>query len=197
MKDKSINNPTWTRVIIVVIVSVAYGIWFNFLDSAAYCKDPVNRLDCTPIGQILGNNEVYQPWNILGHCIPGLFMLLLIPKKAELFVAGVLISSAMMDSPLWGVTRLLMHNLPLWHINGDNLYAATWSLSEWIVYYYNPFESYQVWEDYWLYPGLPNAAMIFWSVAGRLIGATFLIFWQSRQESMCKEFSLKNLLLKR
>jgi hypothetical protein len=93
-------------------------------------------------------------------------MLLFRPRKAELFVAGALISSAVMDSPLWGVSRLL-HGLPLWHIEGDNLFVPTQSFAQWIVYYYDPIEFYQVWRDYWLASGLPNAAMIFWSVVLR------------------------------
>jgi hypothetical protein len=190
------GGGTWTRrrIIIIIIISILYGLWFNFLDSAAYCDDSVDGRHCIPVGQILGNNDVYQPWNIIGHCIPGLFMLLFEPRKAELFIAGVLISSAVMDSPLWGVARSL-HGLPLWHIEGDNLFAPTYNIVQWIVYYYNPLGFYQVWGDYWLAPGLPNASMIFWSIVLRLVGAVLLIWWQDRQESMGEEFSLKKLLL--
>lgn len=50
-------------------------------------------------------------------------MLLFIPRRVELFIAGVLILSAVMGSPLWGVMKLNVHNLPLWHKEGKNLYA--------------------------------------------------------------------------
>jgi hypothetical protein len=101
-------HKTWTRrrIGIIVGVAVVYGVWFNYLDSAAYCEVEGTYKNCISVGQTLGGNLYYQPWNIIGHCIPGLFLLLLSPKKAELFLAGVLISSAVMDSPLWGAMRL-------------------------------------------------------------------------------------------
>jgi hypothetical protein len=191
-------HKTWTRrrIGIIVGVAVVYGVWFNYLDSAAYCEVEGTYKNCISVGQTLGGNLYYQPWNIIGHCIPGLFLLLLSPKKAELFLAGVLISSAVMDSPLWGGMRLAhVPPLPLWHIQGDNDFAITWNLWEWTVYYYNPIGGYQVWEDYWLAPGLPTAAMIFWSVALRIILAAVLIIWQNRQEEEGKEFSLKEIVL--
>jgi hypothetical protein len=191
-------HKSWTgrRIAIVIGVAIVYGIWFNYLDSAAYCETEGIYKDCIAVGQTLGGNVYYQPWNIIGHCIPGLFLLLLMPKKAELFLAGVLISSAIMDSPLWGVMRLAhVPPLPLWHMQGDNPFAITWNLWEWTVYYYNPIGGYGVWQDYWLAPGLPNAAMIFWSVAVRLILAAMLILWQNRQEEAGKEFSLKEIIL--
>ncbi|HEX2409193.1 MAG TPA: hypothetical protein VHJ38_18485 [Nitrososphaeraceae archaeon] len=42
------NKRTVTAVIVVVIV---YGLWFNLLDSAAYCKDNTQPKDCIPIGK--------------------------------------------------------------------------------------------------------------------------------------------------
>ena len=74
-------------------------------------------------------------WNIMGHCIPGLFMLL--PKKLELFIAGILISSVVMDSPMWGAMKL-WHGLPLWHVEGKNNFATTSSFVAWVTAYYNP-----------------------------------------------------------
>jgi hypothetical protein len=208
------TNKTWTkkRVVVIVVVAFAYGIWFNILDSAAYCEDRKNGEDCVPnvpIGNmfVIGDKNVYQPWNIIGHCIPGLFMLLLQPRKIELFVAGVLISSAVMDSPLWGVAKLYVYDLPLWHevtvvnINGtttSNCYAPTESLSDWIVYYYNPSGTCQLWEgDGFPWAGLPTGALMLLSLIGRLVGGAALIWWQNRQESLGKEFSLSNILLKR
>jgi hypothetical protein len=194
-------DRTWTRKRIFIIIGVAiiYGIWFNYLDSAARCPVAVEecRKDCNPeaIGGILGDNNFYQPWNIIGHCLPGLFILLLMPKKVELFLAGVLISSAVMDSPMWGVMRIA-HNLPLWHMQGGINFVETCNIWDWTYYYYKPIGSYAVWEDSWLGPGLPNAAMIFWSVVLRVILAGVLISWQVQQEAEGKEFSLiKKILL--
>lgn len=193
------GSKTWTkkRISIIVGVAVGYGIWFNYLDAAAYCPDS-SKTNCIAVGQILGDNRYYQPWNIIGHCIPGLFILLLMPKRFELFLAGVLISSAIMDSPLWGVMRLV-HGLPLWHMVGNINFVPTSidlnGLFQWIVYYYNPIGLYPVWQDNWLGSGLPNAALIFWSVALRVIIASLLIVWQERQEAEGKEFSLKKIIL--
>ena len=91
---------------------------------------------------MFGGDRIYQPWNVIGHLIPGLFLVWWTPKKLELFVAGALISSIIMDSPLWGVIRL-EHHLPLWYINdmGEN-FVNTWNLSNWIYYYYNPLGIY-------------------------------------------------------
>jgi hypothetical protein len=192
--------PTWTkrRLLIVVAVALVYGIWFNFLDSAAYCpnqgeKDCDDKCSPVSIGSMFGGDLVYQPWNVIGHCIPGLFLVWWTPKRLELFIAGALISSVIMDSPLWGVIRL-GHHLPLWYMNekGEN-FVNTCDLGKWIEYYYKPNGLYPVWNTQ---SGLPNAAMIFWSIIGRSVAAILLIYFQSRQEKMGKDFSLVNSVLK-
>jgi hypothetical protein len=197
------EKKTWTkeRIFSIVVVAVIYGLWFNFLDSAAYITESNQNITA---GMMVGgksDNEVYQPWNIIGHCIPGLILLAFFPKKFELFIASILISSAIMDSPLWGAAKL-MHNLPLWYmVNGVNFVPTTIDFNgflQWITYYYNPIGFYPVWEDNWPKDsGLPNAALIFWSVILRFIFAILLIYWQDRQERMNKEFSLlkKTLLI--
>jgi hypothetical protein len=63
------------------------------------------KCDVIPVGDLLGGNAYYQLWNVIGHLIPGLLLVWLTPKKVELFVAGALISSVVMDSPLWGFIR--------------------------------------------------------------------------------------------
>jgi hypothetical protein len=196
------RSSTWTkkRIVIIVSISIVYGIWFNYLDAAAYCP-PNPDGKCIPVGKILGDNKYYQPWNIIGHAIPALLLLTLFPKKTELFLASILISSAVMDSPLWGVMRLA-HGLPLWHIaEGVNFVPTTIDLNglwQWIVYYYNPIGAYPVWADNWPEgSGLPNAALIFWSVALRVVFAMALILWQKKQEAEGKEFSLNNIILLR
>ena len=131
------QKRSWSKkriFVVIILIAVGYGIWFNYLDSAKYCyQDNTNNRKCADIGGILGNNRIYQPWNIIGHCLPGLFLLLMTPKKWELFVAGVLLSTAVMDSPLWGVMRLA-HNLPLWHsVNGN--FEDTTNITDWIVFY--------------------------------------------------------------
>jgi hypothetical protein len=57
-------------VIAVIVVAIVYALWFNVLDSAAYCKDNTQPKDCIPIGVILGENNIYQLWTIIGHIIP-------------------------------------------------------------------------------------------------------------------------------
>lgn len=97
-----------------------------------------------------------------------------------------------MDSPLWGVLRL-EHGLPLWYMNetGDN-FVNTCNIGNWILYYYHPTGSYAVWNN----PlGFPSAAILFWSIIGRALGASLLIWWQARQEKEGKEFSLPKLVL--
>jgi hypothetical protein len=55
-----------------------------------------NNNVCKSLGDIFGGNFYYQPWNVLGHMIPGLFLLLLFWNKKEelaiieLFLAGIL-----------------------------------------------------------------------------------------------------------
>ena len=192
--------PTWTkrRLLIVVAVALVYGIWFNFLDSAAYCPNQGTRdcnEQCSPIsiGDMFGGDLIYQPWNVIGHCIPGLFLVLWTPKRLELFIAGALISSIIMDSPLWGVIRL-GHQLPLWYLdeNGKN-FVNTCDLTKWISYYYNPIGSYAVWNTP---SGLPNAAMIFWSIIGRAVAVVLLIVLQAKQEKKGKDFSLVKSILR-
>jgi hypothetical protein len=186
------RKKTWTsrRIIIIVSVSVIYGMWFNFLDTLVFCYN--NHTICKSVGEIFGGNIKYQPWNIIGHIIPGMFMLLFFKSKKErdeiaiieLFIAGILISTAVMDSPLWGAVRIWWHHFDLWYITPppDPHQAPTTDIIKWIIFYYNPVGNYLVWDGSWILPGLPNAAMIFWSVAGRIAGAITLIFWQYRQE---------------
>jgi len=53
-------NKTWTKktIIIVIVVAISYGMWFNLIDSLAYCQqlDNKNHFDhtCTSIGEIFG-----------------------------------------------------------------------------------------------------------------------------------------------
>jgi len=50
---------TWNKrtVTAVIVVAIVYGLWFNVLDSAAYCKDKTQPKDCIPIGVILGDTN--------------------------------------------------------------------------------------------------------------------------------------------
>lgn len=192
--------PTWTRrrILIVIAVGIVYGLWFNILDSAAYCPDQVKKScdeKCSPIsiGSILGGDQIYQPWNVIGHLIPGLFLVWWTPKRLELFVVGALISSVIMDSPLWGVIRL-EHGLPLWYMDakGEN-FVNTCDIGKWILYYYNPIGLYPVWDT----PiGLPTALMLFWSIIGRSLAAGLLIWRQTKREKENKEFSLMKLIFR-
>jgi hypothetical protein len=92
--------------------------------------------------------------------------------------------------------RTYEHALPLWHINiGQNIesFSNTCDIHKWIQFYYNPVGNYGVWD---INSGLPSAAMIFWSLIGRSLGAGLLIWWQNRQEEEGKEFSLPKLILR-
>lgn len=199
-------KPTWTsrRIIIVISIAILYGLWFNILDSAGYCLNQQElqsnscdvRCVILPVGQMFGGDQLYQPWNVIGHLIPGLFLVWLTPKKVELFVAGALISSVVMDSPLWGTVRIDVHVLPLWHIDNSQdseSFSNTCDLHEWIQFYYNPVGTYGVWD---INSSIPSAALIFWSLVLRSLGAGLLIWWQARQEEQGKEFSLPKLMLR-
>jgi hypothetical protein len=139
------------------------------------------------VGKLFDNNSLYQPWNIIGHFIPGLFLLLFLPKKIELVIVGVLISSSIMDSPLWGIVRIVNGD-PLWHMEGKVNFVETNNLIEWIVYYYNPIGDHQVWKDSWPIKGQPTAALIFWSIIARIVGSIILIKWEDKQDREKKRF---------
>ena len=156
----------------MILISIGYGTWFNYLDSAKYCSD--DGKICEDIGTILGGNSIYQPWNIIGHCITGLFLILLTPKRWGLFLAGVLISSSVMDSPLWGLMRLT-HDLPLWDAGIDCEIRDTSSFIDWLVFYYNPIGTCQVWKDPWPVSGQPTSMLIFWSIVSRVVITIVLI----------------------
>ena len=202
----STKTNTWKKstVIIVIVVSITYGMWFNLLDSLTYCQSTSESNhsfthQCTSIGQIFAgsneySNQFYQPWNIIGHCLPGLFMALMFrEKKLELFVAGVLISTVVMDSPLWGFERKFFHGLPLW----DGIPPFTYNVVDWIKYYYNPVGFYSVWDTNWLFPNFPNAVTIFWSLVARITAAILLIWYQHREETNGRHFSLKSMLIRK
>ena len=210
MVTKNKREQTWNNKSITILVSVAivYGLWFNFVDSAAYCPDKMKQdanQKCVSIGEIIGKTKgdnlnatkatnIYQLWNVIGHFIPGLFLALYFKKRLEYLVAGTLISSTVMDSPLWGVAKLL-HGLRLWHES----FSSTDDFGKWLIFYYNPGGQYLVWEKTINIFGFefPTAAMIFWSIVIRIILAILLISWQNKQEKEGKEFSLRNILLGR
>ena len=159
----------------IILVSVGYATWFDLLDSIAYCPVSNIPINCLSIGEVFGGNHIYQPWNIIGHFIPTLFMFFLKPLKIEYFIVVFLLSTLVMDSPVWGVERLLRGNL-LWTEN----HIPTTSIVEWIKYYYNPFDLYGVWDHDWLFQNFPSAAVIFWSIAGRLAIVISLICLEKR-----------------
>ena len=166
----SILIPTWTkrRIVFVIAVALLYGTWFNIVDSAGYCLNQEKlqescdeKCSVLSIGQYLEDISSINLWNVIGHLISRLFLVWWTPKKVELFVAGDLISSVVMDSPLWGVIREEGHNLPLWHIvETEENFVNTCDVDKWIQFYYNPGGSYGVWD---ISSGFPSAAMIFWS----------------------------------
>lgn len=169
---------TWNKriVVVIILVAISYGVWFDYLDSLP------------GIGALFGGNKIYQPWNIIGHTIPGLFMLILDPRKIEYFIAGFLISTAVMDLPVWGVERLA-HGGILWTQHGN-----TYSITKWMEFYYNPFGVYGVWSG-----TFPTASVIFVSVFLRLIGAGILIWLQHHLEKYYyfHKIGLKTLISQR
>jgi hypothetical protein len=169
------EDKTWPKKIIIIIISIsiAYGLWFDYLDSIPTA------------GKIFGGNLIYQPWNIIGHLIPGLFLLLTLPDKFEIFIAAFLISTVVMDSPMWGIERIYMHHGVLW-----NQTTNTSDMANWILFYYNPLGTYGVWDG-----TFPTASVMFVSLAARLAVAIFLITYQSKIESeINRQVNLKQLI---
>jgi hypothetical protein len=208
------NDKTWTkkRLAVIIAIAIVYGLWFNLMDSVVFCRfsSTDSKVTCDSIGQIFGGNELYQMWNIGGHFIPGLFMLFGFKEhRLELFLAGFLISTVVMDSPLWGIERKGFHGFSLWKAQTEASesisnpphcpvqHSLTYSIKDWIVYYYNPMGFYLVWDCPWLFPNFPSAAAIFWSLVGRILAAALLIWYQERIESRGQYFSLKETLLRR
>lgn len=173
-----IKVTIWTkkRIIIIILVSISYATWFDLLDSIAYCPVTGIPINCLSIGEVFGGNYIYQPWNIAGHFIPALFMFFLKPLRIEYFIAVFLLSTTVMDSPVWGLERLLRGNL-LWTEN----HIPTTSITEWIKYYYNPIGFYGVWDRDWLFVNFPFAAAIFWSLIIRILCVVLLIIIEKRK----------------
>ncbi len=160
----------------VIGISFGYGIWFNLLDSI--CAEVVPNRACVPIGEIFGGNLVYQPWNVVGHAVPLAFMYVFHRKKIEYPLAGLLLSTAVMDSPVWGWIRIA---------RGSSLWCAhptppDCTVSEWATYYYNPIGDYLVWHSPFITPNFPNAAFMFWSLIARFAASGLLIILQRRIE---------------
>ncbi|HEY7080814.1 MAG TPA: hypothetical protein VH500_14010 [Nitrososphaeraceae archaeon] len=172
-----LDDRTWTAKVlgIVLIVAISYGVWYDYADS----------LD--GLGDLFGGDLIYQPWNILGHFIPALFMLLFFPKKIEMFLAAFLISTVVMDTPIWGMEKLYLHHQSLWDQKGK-----TNSLYDWIAFYYNPVGFYGVWKG-----NFPTASVIFFSIVGRLGAAAGLIWYQHRIELSRKTRVSLNKMIKR
>jgi hypothetical protein len=72
------KRRTWNtrRITVIISIAVIYGVWFNFIDSLNYCySDNNNKNTCVSVGQMFGGDLKYQPWNIVGHMIPGFLLL--------------------------------------------------------------------------------------------------------------------------
>jgi hypothetical protein len=186
------KERTWTkkRLIIIIVVATVYSIWFDFLDTLVYCQPQGVTNDCKSIGQIFGGNQSYQVWNIAGHFIPGVIMLVFRPMRIELVFVGFLISTIIMDSPLWGVERL-WHGNVLW----QEKQSQTTSFVKWLIYYYNPFGLNRVWDHDWLFSNFPTAAMILWSLTARIVCVILWIWYQNKQELKEENFRSKGYLL--
>ncbi|HET6588605.1 MAG TPA: hypothetical protein VFG45_00405 [Candidatus Nitrosocosmicus sp.] len=171
------TKKVWTkkRIMLIILVSISYATWFDFLDSIAYCPASNIPINCLSIGEVFGGNHLYQPWNIIGHFIPALFMFFLKPLKIEYFIAVFLLSTVVMDSPIWGIERLLHGNL-LWAED----HIPTTSIVEWIKYYYNPIGMYGVWDHDWIFENFPSAAVIFWSLVIRIAVVIPLIYVEKK-----------------
>ena len=154
------------------------------------CNTKLCESKVITIGEMLGGNGIYQPWNVIGHIIPGLFLMLYRRDKIELAIAGVLISTVVMDTPLWGIEVLYFHpNEHLWKIND----VPTDNIWEWISFYYNPIGTYGVWG---VGNSFPSAAVIFWSIFARIFAAGSLIWFQNKHEENKKEGISINGLVK-
>jgi hypothetical protein len=178
-------NISWRVWVLVpiVVVSLLYGTWFNFLDSLVYCLDLSDFSQiCKSIGAIFGGNMYYQAWNVFGHLIPSVFAGLRRPKDWRLYFAGFFASTVVMDSPLWGVIRLYWHHTTLWTGGPGGSHVPTNNFWDWVLYYYNPFGHYLVWDSPWPFAPYPTAWLIFWSLIIRVLFAVLLIFWQRGQE---------------
>ncbi len=213
---RSVKTGTWTagRISFILGVSIAYGVWFDAIDSVSCCPPrysvtlansgalPGNEPLRIPIGEIFGGNVVYQAWNILGHLIPAFALVMFYPKKFELFIAAALISSTIMDSPIWGIMKLYWHGDDLTkNMPRDNLLCNrvhTRDFKEWIFYYYDPKGQCLVWNEAWpskdYLPNVPNGTVIFWSIVLRGAGAGYLIWHQNKKERKGEEFSLLRLV---
>lgn len=170
---------TWNKRVVIVVISVAigYGVWFDWIDSVP------------GVGTLAGGDKVYQIWNVIGHFVPGTFMLILDPRKLEYFFAGFLISTAVMDSPVWPVERVYAHHGILWTQHGN-----TNSIVKWMEFYYNPIGNYGVWSG-----TFPTASIMFVSIFLRLLGAGILIWLQHHLEKhyYFHKIGLKTLISQR
>jgi hypothetical protein len=145
-----------------------------------FCFNVPNTQSCIPIGDIFGGNLLYQPWNVAGHAIPLAFIYVFHKKKFEYPLAGLLLSTAVMDSPLWGGIRLL-RSASLWCAHPS---PPVCTFYEWVFYYYNPIGGYLVWSSPFFFPNFPSAALMCWSLVGRFVACGFLMLLQRRIEGL-------------
>ncbi len=158
----------------IILLSVGYGLWFNFLDAVP------------DAGKVFGN--YYQVWNYIGHTLPSLFWLFIDPRKWEFWVAAFLISTAVMDSPLWGLTREISGYSFWCDPTVPYEYRENCTFAEWLRFYYNPIGNYTVLgkESTIEFAGvfIPSAWMMFASLPARFIAAWLLIHRQYEQETL-------------
>ena len=77
--------------------------------------------------------------------------------------------------------------------NGHHMrHDTTFSLIEWIVFYYNHVGPKLVWENDSPIKFSPTSALIFWNIVIRVSVAKLLISWQENIERKGKKFSIKD-----
>lgn len=180
--------PTWLiRIRYLALLSFLYAMWFNWLDTipgvGAFLSEP-GQHESAALNSGLAGDTGYQIWNWLGHFIPASFYLIMLRGAYKTFwIAAGLLSTGVMDSPLWGVTRMLRGYADMdngfWCRGAQDFDFPQCGFADWLAFYYNPIGAYPV------LPAFPvgeasivvTSAAIFWSFLLRISLFGFIWFY--------------------
>ncbi len=160
----------------IIIISFFYGVWFDFADS-------IPDIGLAFVNPFFGN--YYQVWNYIGHGLAGSFWVFVDHRNWRFWAAAILISTVVMDSPLWGLIREFDVNGHDFWCDPDPIipfnYRKHCTFTEWFHFYYNWVGNYSVLgKESTYHPSgttifIPSASIIFWSLAGRGVLAWWFI----------------------
>ena len=160
MSSLRLFRRNYKALVTAVLGASLYGFWWLAIDAAP-------GVDVPFVWWRVMNG--YQLINILGHfLVPVILFAGLRPKRFKLAIAQGILSSLVMDSPMWGIFSQYLYSVEPWDMDW-----ASWSMQ-----YFHPLND-RVW---WHLYSIPvTGGVIFLSLVGRWAIVLSLVYFDYHQ----------------